>query len=309
MIVHHHLNKNNSISESVVTMGSFDGVHLGHQKILEKVVETARKQALESVLITFDQHPRKVLQKAEEPLKLLTTPYERRMIFEKIGIGHLVCLSFNEELAAMKAEDFIRDIFVGQLKAKYIITGYGHRFGKGGKGDHDLLALESEKYGYHAEMIPMQDIRNNMISSTLIRNFLNQGMVENASQYLGYAYPLTGTIVKGNRIGKDLGFPTANISPLHPEKLIPGDGVYAVRAIIEGLALEGMMNIGHRPTVQGTDKTLEVHLFNFDRDVYGKEISITFEHRIREEKRFESLEALQQQLIRDKQTAQSLLIE
>ncbi|MFO7722332.1 MAG: bifunctional riboflavin kinase/FAD synthetase [Bacteroidales bacterium] len=308
MIIHYNLDLSGPVGKSVITMGSFDGVHLGHRKILGKVAETAVDLGVESVLITFDIHPRKVLQQGDPPPRLLTTPDERRRIFEEIGIDHLVCLSFNEELASMEAETFIRKVFVEHLHATKIITGFGHRFGKGGKGNHDLLVRESIKYGFEAEMIPMQDIQDNMISSTLIRKLLEQeGDVAEARRYLGYAYPLTGIVTHGSHIGKGIGFPTANLLPIHPEKLIPADGVYAVKAMLNFVEYKGMMNIGIRPTINGRDKTIEVHLFGFDNEVYGEEISVTFEHRIRDERKFESLDALRAQLVKDSRQAQALL--
>lgn len=281
-------------------MGSFDGVHLGHRKILERVVETAREINGTSVLVTFDKHPRKVLNNTSGELKLLTTPDERREIFESIGIEHLVCLSFDTKLAATEAGDFIREFFVKKLKAARIITGYGHRFGKGGKGDHDLLVSESRKYGYIAEMIPMQDIQQNMISSTLIREHLESGYVEMANRYLGYSYSLTGKVVHGSSTGKRIGFPTANINPSHPEKLIPADGVYAVHVMVNKEKFPGMLNIGFRPTFNSSEKTIEVHIINFRKEIYDDTITITFEHRLRDEKKFESVDALIEQLTIDK---------
>jgi riboflavin kinase / FMN adenylyltransferase len=308
MIVHHNLELSAPVGNSVVTMGSFDGVHKGHRKILEKVVETAMDLDAESVLITFDKHPRKVLNQDDPPPRLLTTPDERRRIFESIGIDHLVCLSFTEQLAAITAEEFIRNVFVEHLHAVKIITGFGHRFGKGGAGDHDLLARKSAVYGYEAEMIPMQDIQENMISSTLIRRFLEEeGDVARARSYLGYSYPLTGMVSHGSHIGKGIGFPTANLRPVHPEKLIPADGVYAVKAMFDFHEYPGMLNIGIRPTINGRDKTIEVHLFGFDQEVYGEQITVTFEHRIRDERKFESLDALKAQLLLDSQQAKALL--
>jgi len=309
MIVHRNFTLQQPIPRSVVTMGSFDGVHLGHRKILERVVEYAHHEQAESVLITFDQHPRKVLatSKNGSNVKLLTTPEERRDIFTQIGIDHLVCLSFNQELAAMEPEEFIREMFVNHLNAVHVITGYGHRFGKGGRGDHALLEQESLKYHFTTEMIPMQDVEQNMISSTLIRTFLADGAVDQAAKYLGYTYPLTGHVVHGEKKGHQLGFPTANIEPSHPEKLIPADGVYAVKVSVKGIWYQGMLNIGLRPTLNGSHKTIEVHLFDFDSTVYGDQITITFEHRIRAEQRFASVELLRQQLFHDKEAALSLL--
>jgi riboflavin kinase / FMN adenylyltransferase len=307
MIIHHNLQLTIPVHQSVVTMGSFDGVHLGHRKILEKVVHIAEQSGLESVLITFSQHPRKVLGKQAESLKLLTTSEERRDIFEEIGIRHLVCLTFDQELASMEAEDFIRNILINHLNARYIITGYGHRFGKGGRGDHELLDHYAGVYGYTAELIPMQDIESNMISSTLIRQLLEQGDVSGARDHLGYAYRLSGEVMGGSRIGQTLGFPTANIGNLHPEKLIPADGVYAVKGYLEGRVYGGMMNIGYRPTVDGSVKTLEVHLFGFGEDAYGKKLTVSFEHRLRDEMKFASLEELQEQLTRDRRKALRLI--
>lgn len=307
MIIHHNLQLAIPVQQSVVTMGSFDGVHLGHRKILEKVVAVAQTSALESVLITFSQHPRKVLGKQAESLKMLTTAEERRDIFEAIGIQHLVCLTFDADLAAMEAEDFIRNVFINHLNARYIITGYGHRFGKGGRGDHELLEHYAGIYGYTAELIPMQDVEQNMISSTLIRTLLSEGDVAGARAHLGYSYRLSGIVTGGSRIGKTLGFPTANIGNIHPEKLTPGDGVYAVKVQIDNTLYDGMMNIGYRPTVNGSGRTLEVHLFGFDEDAYGKPITVIFEHRLRPEMKFGSVEELKVQLIIDKSEAERLL--
>ncbi len=307
MIIHHNLQLKVPVKQSVVTMGSFDGVHLGHRKILEKVVSVAHNSGLESVLITFNRHPRKVLGKQAESLKMLTTAEERRGIFEEIGIQHLVCLTFDADLAAMEAEDFIRNVFINHLNAKYIITGFGHRFGKGGRGDHELLEHYAGIYGYTAELIPMQDIEENMISSTLIRRLLNEGDVAGAKTHLGYSYRLSGIVTGGSRIGNTLGFPTANIGDIHPEKLTPGDGVYAVRVLIDNVLYDGMMNIGYRPTVNGTDRTLEVHLFGFDEDAYAKPITVIFEHRLRPEMKFSNMDGLKAQLILDKSHAERLL--
>ncbi len=307
MIIHHNLTLAAPISNAVITMGSFDGVHKGHRIILEQVVEEAARINGESVLITFDQHPRVVLRKNSTPLKLLTTPEERRDIFQQAGIRHLLCLTFDAHLAAIEAEEFIRTVFVQHLHARKIIMGYGHRFGKGGKGDYTLLEAKGREYGFETAMIPMQDLENNMISSTLIRHFLEVGDVSRANTYLGYSYRLSGSITQGSKIGKSIGFPTANITPSYPDKLIPGDGVYAVKARLGFENHHGMMNIGIRPTVGGSVKTIEVHLFDFNRDVYGEQITITFEQRIRDEKKFNSIEELREQLFLDKQKALAML--
>lgn len=303
MIIHNNNELKTPLNNSVITMGSFDGVHLGHRKILERVVQTAREINGASVLVTFDKHPRKVLNNTTGDLKLLTTPEERRVIFESIGIEHLVCLSFDAKLAATEPSDFIREFFVKKLKAACIITGYGHRFGKGGKGNHDLLVSESQKYGYVTEMIPMQDIQQNMISSTLIRQHLEAGEVSMANRYLGYSFSLTGKVVHGSNTGKKIGFPTANIHPSHPEKLIPADGVYAVYVSVNKEKYPGMMNIGVRPTFNASEKTIEVHIINFHEEIYDDTITVTFEHRLRDEKKFESVEALIEQLTIDKHNA------
>ncbi len=307
MIIHHNLKLSSPVAKSVLTMGSFDGVHLGHRKILETVVQKSALMKADSVLVTFDQHPRKILMKDSEAPGLLTTPDERRDIFSKIGIDHLLCLEFNKELASMEALDFVRKVFVDQLHAIYIVTGYGHRFGKGGLGNHKLLEEIAPKYGFSTELIPMQEVEQNMISSTTIRNLLAVGDVDEAKRYLGYSYQLNGIVVHGNKNGKILGFPTANIQPLHPEKIIPAGGVYAIRARVADKCYNGMMNIGTRPTFNISELTIEAHLFGLDDDIYGETITVVFEYRIRDEQRFGSMEDLKRQLLTDKATSLDLL--
>lgn len=307
MLIHHNFKLKVPITRSVITMGSFDGVHLGHQKILERVLERSAFYKAESALITFDQHPRKILMNEEEAPGLITTPEERRYIFNKLGIDHLICLEFNQQLASMEASDFIREMFVNHLHAIHIVTGYGHRFGKGGAGNHELLQKVAPKYGFSTEMIPRQDIENNRISSTIIRDLLAIGDVYQARKFLGYPYEFSGVVIHGGKIGKTLGFPTANLKPLHPDKIIPAGGVYAIRAMVADNWYKGMMNIGTRPTFNNSGITIEAHLFGFRNDIYGETIKVVFEKRIRDERKFSSAEELILQLKIDKTTSLELL--
>jgi riboflavin kinase / FMN adenylyltransferase len=307
MITHHYPDLSCPIGRSVVTMGSFDGVHRGHQMILNKVVEQASALSAEAVLVTFDTHPRKVLGKEMGGNGLLTTPEERAKIFTNAGIKHLVCITFNEKIAAIEAEDFVEQVFVNRLNAVHVITGYGHRFGRGGRGDHLMLERLATIHGFTSHMIPMQQMEELMISSTRIRASLAIGRVDEAARYLGYTYSLTGTVVHGRKLGHRIGFPTANITPSHPDKLIPAEGVYAIKAKVHGTWHKGMLNIGTRPTVNTGESTIEANLFDFNQEIYGEQITVAFVKRIRDEQKFGTVEDLQQQLYRDKETALSML--
>ncbi len=307
MITHHYPQLLRPFQRSVVTMGSFDGVHRGHRLILNSVVEQAAALKAEAVLVTFDAHPRKVLGKEMGGNGLLTTPEERAQIFSEAGIDHLVCITFNEEIAAIEAETFVKEVFVDMLKAVHIVTGYGHRFGKGGRGDHRMLEELASTHGFTTHMIPMQQMEDLMISSTRIRSFLAQGQVAEAARYLGYTYSLSGHVVHGNKLGQKIGFPTANIRPGNPQKLIPADGVYAVKARMDEIWHHGMCNIGVRPTIESNEKTIEAHLFGVNINLYNKPITISFEERLRDEKKFDSIDALREQLHLDKQHAMSVL--
>lgn len=259
------------------------------------------------MLLTFDRHPRHLLNKGGEKVALLTSPTERQQIFREIGIDHLVCISFNEELANMEARDFIMNYFVNFLKAKKIIIGYDHRFGKGGNGNFELLKNFGLEHNFAVEEIPALDIRESSVSSTKVRKFLLTGNVTSANQYLGYPYKIRGHVGEGKRIGKSIGFPTANIIPDHEFKLIPAKGVYVVKVKHDNQYYGGMLNIGNRPTINGSNETIEVNIFDFDKNIYGDVIEVEFIKRMREEQKFENLHALKEQLNQDKSKAIQIL--
>jgi riboflavin kinase / FMN adenylyltransferase len=290
----------------VLTVGIFDGVHQGHCRILDRVIRRSKQLHTESLVMTFDPHPREVLQ-LETGLKFLSTIEERARLLEKAGIDNLLIVPFTKQLATIEAEEFVRDVFVKKLQMRYIISGYDHRFGKNGSGNFLLLERLSDELGFETEEIPAYDIDMAAVNSTRIREALKKGNVLLAGKLLGYNYFLRGIVVKGQQVGSKLGFPTANLSLHDSRKLIPADGVYSVTVNSETEHYQGMMNIGQRPTFNGSEKSMEVHLFDCNQDLYGKSLEICFIDFIRQEQRFESAEALKQQLIADSQHARKQL--
>jgi len=290
------------IKNAVVTSGTFDGVHVGHQKILSRLKEEAQRVDGETVVITYWPHPRLVLKPWDHSLQLLSTFPEKANLLEEFGIDHLVKIPFTKEFAHMSPEEYISVILHERIQTKKIIIGYDHRFGKNRSGGLEELHEFSPKYGYEVEEIPRQDIDEIGISSTKIRRALEVGDVQHANTYLGRNYALTGRVVHGDKIGRSLGFPTANIAVKENYKLIPSDGIYAVRVCHEYAKYDGMLNIGNRPTIGGDNKTIEVNIFDFDRDIYESEITIEFVDLIRKEIKFSSLEELKKQLKSDKQS-------
>jgi len=288
-----HKGANSFISErqTVVTIGTFDGVHAGHRKIIERLVNSASANNLDSVVLTFFPHPRMVLQK-ESGLQLINTIEERKRLLEQTGIDHLVVHPFTHQFSRLTAIEFVRDILVNKLKAKKIIIGYDHRFGRNRTADINDLKQFGEDFGFEVEEISQQDVEQVAVSSTKIRNALLEGRVERANMYLNHPFTLNGTIVKGRGIGKDLGFPTANLEIAEDYKLIPKNGVYVVRTKIDGETFQGMMNIGTNPTVGGKEKTIEANFFDLDKDLYGKSLEIELLVRIRDEKKFSSVNDL-----------------
>ncbi|MBC6366132.1 bifunctional riboflavin kinase/FAD synthetase [Algoriphagus sp. AK58] len=295
------------VPNAVVTSGTFDGVHLGHQKIIHRIREIARAIEGETVLITFWPHPRLVLYPTEHHLRLLSTFEEKANLLRQFGIDHLVTIPFTQEFSQMSSEEFIKKILVEKIQTKKLVIGYDHRFGKNREGSFEYLQDHSQELGFDLEEISRQDVDDIGVSSTKIRKALESGDIKTATNYLGRPYELNGLVVKGQQIGRSIGFPTANIHIPNDYKLIPHDGVYAVEAKVDGLLYKAMLNIGNRPTVDGSRKTVEAHLFDFQGDLYNKLITIYFREFIREEKKFESLEALKNQLIQDQKTAKSLL--
>lgn len=277
--------------QTVVTIGTFDGVHAGHRKIIERLVNSAQANSLDSVVLTFFPHPRMVLQK-ESGLKLINTIGERRQLLEETGIDHLVVHPFTHQFSRLTALEFVREILVNKLKAKKIIIGYDHRFGRNRTADINDLKQFGRDFDFEVEEISQQDIEEVAVSSTKIRNALMDGLVEKANMYLSKAFSLYGTVVRGRGIGRDLLFPTANLEVQEDYKLIPKNGVYVVRALIHGKMVYGMMNIGTNPTVGGKDKTIETHFFDLDQNLYGEKLQIELLVRIRNEKKFNSVEDL-----------------
>jgi riboflavin kinase/FMN adenylyltransferase len=289
-----------------VTLGTFDGVHLGHAAILKKLTQNTQNGTFKSTVLTFFPHPRMVLQ-GKSDLKLLNTINEKIELLEKIGIDNLIIHPFDEKFAELDAEAFVSTILVDQLRVQKIIIGYDHRFGKNRTANIDDLISFGTQYGFEVEQISAQEIDEISISSTKIRTALEEGDIQLANEYLGYSYFLSGTVVKGKQLGRTIGFPTANISLEEDYKLVPQNGVYVVQAEIDGKTIYGMMNIGFNPTVQGKQKTIEVHLFDFDTDIYNRKIQVAILQRIRSEKKFESVELLTKQLEDDRNFSKNYL--
>jgi riboflavin kinase / FMN adenylyltransferase len=307
MKIYHGINNFKRLNHAVVTSGTFDGVHKGHQKILKRLVEVAAKEGGESVLITFWPHPRMVLNNDPGFLKLINTIDEKQKILRLLGIHHLVMIPFTKEFSNTSSAEFIQKILVDAIGTKKLIIGYNHRFGKNREGSFESLKKEGPRYGFEVEEIPKHEIDHVGISSTIIRKALSEGDVSLARRYLGRSYSISGFVIHGDKLGSKLGFPTANIQVEETYKLIPSGGVYAVLITIDGITHKGMLNIGNRPTVEGNDQRIEVNIFDFDEKIYGKVVTIDLEHRIRDEKKFDSLESLSRQLSADKTRSLSIL--
>ncbi|WP_299105480.1 bifunctional riboflavin kinase/FAD synthetase [uncultured Tenacibaculum sp.] len=288
--------------ETIVTIGTFDGVHIGHQKIIEKLVAEAKKIGKKSVLLTFFPHPRMVLQK-DASIELINTINERAARLEKLGLDYLIIHPFSKEFSRLTALDFVRDVLVNQLNTYKLIIGYDHHFGKNREGNIEQLTEYSHMYDFTVEEIPAQDIDDVSVSSTKIRRALANGELKTANKYLGYNFSLTGKVVNGKQLGGKIGYPTANIDVVEQYKLIPKTGVYVVKSTIANQEVYGMMNIGNRPTVNGEHQTIEVHFFDFDSDLYGKELTVELLYYLRAEQKFDSVTSLINQLKIDKEDA------
>ncbi len=292
----------NSKSAKVTTIGTFDGIHIGHQKILKRVVKLAKKQDYEPVVLTLFPHPRITLQK-DDSIKLLNTIDERVALLKSFGIKDVIVKTFTKEFANLSAKDYVKQILVEELNTKQIVIGYDHHFGKNRSANINDLKAFAEQYDFKIEEISAQDIEDVTVSSTKIRNALDNGEVALANSFLGYNYYITGVVVKGKGLGRTINFPTANIDIKEDYKLIPKDGVYVVKSTIENKTVYGMMNIGTNPTVGGKSRTIEVHIFNYNKDFYNTELKIQFLKRLRSEQKFKNIAALKKQLIKDKNTA------
>tara|TARA_R110001592_G_scaffold25914_4_gene97859 strand:- start:54 stop:989 length:936 start_codon:yes stop_codon:yes gene_type:complete len=291
---------------TVVTIGTFDGVHIGHQKIINRLIKTAQKDDLKSVILTFFPHPRMVLQK-DSHIKLINTIDERRQILEALGIDYLLVKKFTAAFSRLSAQDFVKQVLVDKLNAKKVIIGYDHRFGRNRNANIADLKKFADLYHFEVEEISAQDINDVSVSSTKIRKALLEGDIAKANAYLGYHFMLTGTVIEGKGLGKQLEYPTANIQIKEDYKLIPKHGSYVVNTIINKKVVYGMMNIGMNPTVNGENESIEVHFFDFDKNIYNKKIQINLLSRIRDEYKFDSVESLKLQLKKDKETALSYI--
>jgi riboflavin kinase/FMN adenylyltransferase len=307
MIVHNGYENLKGIKNAVVTIGTFDGIHLGHQEIISRIMELARSVDGETVLVTFWPHPRYVLSQNHKHLKLLTTFDEKAEILEQLGLNHIVRVNFTKEFSQWTSEEFIQKIIISAIHTKKLVIGYDHRFGKDREGGFEHLKEHSDRYGLQVEEISKQTIDDVGISSTKIRNAIEAGQVQVAHEFLGRFYEINGEVVSGDKIGKTLGFATANIQVEESYKLIPADGAYAVIVNVKGKSYNGMLNIGYRPTVNGHQKKIEANIFDFSDDIYGEKIKVTFIQRLRDEIKFDSKEHLSEQLRKDKQEAAQIL--
>ncbi len=309
MQVHRNLDQLPPFRQAVVTIGTFDGVHQGHRLIIRHLKEEAARIGGEAVLITFHPHPRKVVSSTILGIRLINTLEERIGLLEEAGIDHLVIVPFTGAFANQPADAYIRDFLVSRFKPHTIIIGYDHRFGRDRQGDYKMLEEQAAQFGFQLKEIPKHILREVSISSTRIREALLHHQVELANELLGYHFFFEGEVVHGNKLGRQLGFPTANLRVANEEKIIPGDGIYAVYAQVEGESemLKGMMSIGFRPTVDGKQRVIEVNLFDFNRDIYGKKLRVYVKKHLREEVKYDILQDLVAQITRDKEDSLNVL--
>ena len=303
MQVHRSLEGLPDFRHPVLTLGTFDGVHMGHRRILQRLRQLADEKGREAVLLTFFPHPRLVLNPEDNSLKLLSTLEEKASLLEAAGIDHLVVLPFDAHMARMEAEDFVKDVLLKSLQMESLVVGYDHRFGAGRKGDYSLLRNMGEQYGFRVEEIPAAWIDDVRVSSTKVRNALLAGEVSEAARWLGYPYSLEGLVVHGRKLGRELGYPTANIQPVDPLKLIPAIGGYAVEVEPPSGIYGGMANVGNNPTIPGKGFSIEANLFGFEGDIYDIAVHLKFRSFLRNELKFNNLDALKEQLHIDKKEA------
>lgn len=300
--VHYGLNSFEKLDHAVVTTGTFDGVHIGHLKILNRLISVAREYKSQSVLFTFDPHPRSVLQ-PDADIKMLCTLEEKIELLKKTGLDHLIVYPFSLEFARTTSLVYVRDILVNQIGTKKLVIGYDHHFGRNREGSFEHLVEYGPTYGFDVEEISALDVDQINVSSTKIRKALAQGDLHTARTYLSYDYQLNGKVIKGRQLGREIGFPTANIDISNHIKLIPKNGVYAVKVEVDNITYNGMLNIGNKPTTGVNERNMEVNIFDLEADLYEKNVKVIFKEYLREEHKYESIEALQQQLAQDKEQA------
>ena len=317
MKVYESIEKFSGVKIPAVTIGTFDGVHLGHQKIIQQLKESAESVKGESVILTFYPHPRMVLFPDDDDLKLLSTEEEKKELLEKFGVEHLIIHPFTKKFSRITYTEYVRDILVNKIKTKKLVIGYNHHFGRNREGSFQQLKKLAPVYGFELEKIPAQVLNKVEISSTKIRKALDSGDIKAANKFLGYEYSIKGKVVKGKGLGKELGYPTANIHIDDKHKLIPADGIYAVTIQYQEKIFNGMMSIGFNPTVHpvgnnsngvnGEKKTIEVNIFDFEKDIYGENIRIFFRQKLRDEKKFENMELLKKAIDKDKENSLKIL--
>jgi riboflavin kinase/FMN adenylyltransferase len=305
--VYYNLADFKPLSNAIVTSGTFDGVHLGHQKILQIIRETAKKSGGESVVLTFWPHPRMVVSQDSQALKLLSTIDEKIELLAAQGVEHLLVIPFTREFSELSSEEYVQRVLIEGIGTKKMVIGYDHRFGRNREGSFDYLKANVAKFNISIEEIPRQEIDHLTISSTKIRQSLLEGNIHSANELLGRNYSFSGIVVKGRQLGRTIGFPTANVLVSETYKLIPANGVYAVKTFVRGHWYNGMMNIGNRPTVDGIGRTQEVNIFDFDDEIYGETLLVELVDFIRNEQKFNGIEALKAQILKDKITAKQKL--
>ncbi|MEI2750291.1 MAG: bifunctional riboflavin kinase/FAD synthetase [Ferruginibacter sp.] len=302
MNVYKDITKLPAFKNAVITIGTFDGVHQGHLQIIKQLVEEARKVEGTPVVITFYPHPKQVVETGRKPIFILNTLEEKTRLLAQAGIEHLVVVPFSQEFAEQPAADYVKNFLVNNFHPHTIIIGYDHRFGRNREGDYHLLEALADELQYQVKEIPEHVLRDITISSTRIREALLEGNVQKANEFLGYRYFFTGLVTEGNKLGRTIGYPTANLQIQDDQKLVAGNGVYAVQVVVENMAgvFGGMMNIGTRPTVDGTKRAIEVNIFAFDEMIYNRLVTVTMLARLRDEVKFNGLDALKAQLAKDK---------
>ncbi|CAN5370465.1 bifunctional riboflavin kinase/FAD synthetase [soil metagenome] len=308
MKIYHHIDEFSPVKNAVVTIGTFDGVHIGHRKIISGIKELADSCGGETVLLTFFPHPRMILHPEDESIKLINTIPEKAQLLEQLGIDHLIITPFSRDFSNQTAEEYIRDVLVNKIGTKKIVIGYDHRFGKDRHGGLDDLLRLGPVYGFEVEEIPEQDINEVAISSTRVRAAILSADIALANTFLGYPFFITGKVIRGDQIGRTIGYPTANIRVEEQYKLIPADGIFAVKVQADGQSYDGMAYIGTRPTIDGTRRNIEVNIFDFDKEIYNQPIRMEFHHFVRGDMKLASLDELKAQIALDKIRVMELLV-
>jgi len=307
MKIYNHINEFTPLKNAIVTIGTFDGVHQGHRQIIAGIKELARQTGGETVILTFFPHPRMIIHPEDQTLKLITTIHERAALLEQLGVDHLIITPFSRDFSNQLPEAYIRDILVNKIGTRKIIIGYDHRFGKDRQGGLTDLQQAGPIYGFEVIEIPEQDIDHVAVSSTRIREALLKADIEQANNFLSYPFFITGKVIRGNQIGRQIGYPTANLLVEENYKIIPADGIFASTVEIAGQTYQGMSYIGHRPTINGMTRNIEVNIFDFNQDIYNQTVKMNFNHFVRHDVKFSSLEGLKEQLAQDQLDVLALL--